>query len=165
MNRSALLFVFAMLATLGTARRVLAQTFPLETGPYAPFVAVNLDGGLALQSHGDGRRWLGAAAAGLGLYNGNHVWEATVGLRAVIHDRRELSVALARMGIENGLGFHAEGIWSFSDTAAGAGAGLSFSVLNAEGMVLFDSNRTKCLLLFLRLPVGLMIHVGHSRAP
>src|SRR5664279_1796708 len=101
-----MLSVLTVIATMGCARAAYAQTFPLETGPYAPFVAVNLDGGLAMQSHGDGLRWLGAAAAGLGLFNGNHVWEATLGLRDLVHDRHELTVALARLGIENGLGLH-----------------------------------------------------------
>ena len=158
--------MFAIFAGAAFPRPVLAQPDPIEASrPYAPFVDLNLDGGLAMQSPGTRLHWLGAAAAGLGFFNGSHVWEVTAGLRDVIAGRRELTVALARLGIQNGLGFHAEGLWSFTNSAAGAGAGLSFSLLNAEGVLLFDSARTRSLLLFLRLPVGLIIEAGRSHAP
>jgi hypothetical protein len=158
--------VFAILVGSSFPVPALAQSDPIEASrPYAPFTALNLDGGLAMQSAGTRLRWLGAAAAGLGFFNGSHVWEATAGLRDVFAGRRELTFALARLGIQNGIGFHAEGLWSFTSSAPGAGAGLSFSLLNVEGAVLFDSDRTRCLLFFLRLPVGLFIEAGRSHGP
>jgi len=158
--------VVAMFASMGSLHPAFAQPLRMELSrPYAPFVAGNLDGGLALESRDTQFRWLGAASAGLGLFNGNHVWEFTVGLRDILGERHELTLALARLGVENGLGFHAEGLWSFSDAAVGAGAGLSFSILNAEGVVLFDPSRTTCLLIFLRVPVGLIVRSVTRHGP
>lgn len=148
------------------ANSARAESLPLEASrPYSPFVALNLDGGLARNFASERFRWLGAASAGLGYFNGSHVWDFTVGLRDGLHDRRELMFSVARQGVENGLGFHAEGLCGFAPVAAGVGAGLSFSILNAEAAMLFDDARTKYLSLFLRVPVGLIIHSARSPAP
>jgi hypothetical protein len=159
----AALVVVAAIAHTSPAR---TETFPLEASrPYAPFVALNLDAGLARNFTRDRFRWLGAAAAGVGLFNGSHVWDFTAGLRDTLRDRRELTVSVARQGVENGFGFHAEGLCGLAPVAAGVGAGLSFSILNAEAAMLFDHPRTKYLSLFLRVPVGMIVHAARSHAP
>lgn len=155
--------VFALLGSTHAARA--QSSLPIEGRPYAPYIALNLDAGLDLGSRDNRRHWLGAAAAGLGLFNGSHVWELTAGLRNIVNHRNDLTVALARMGVDNGLGIHAEGIWSLTDSAAGVGAGLSFSILNLEGVALADKQRTRQVSLFLRVPIGLIIHAGRSRMP
>jgi len=160
------LAALALLASIASSRPARAETFPLEgSRPYAHFVALNLDGGLARSFASNRFRWLGAAAAGLGLFNGSHVWDFTVGLRDMLHDRRELTVSVARQGVENGLGFHAEGLCGFVPVASGVGAGVSFSILNVEAAMLFDRARTKYLSLFLRVPVGLIIHTARPHVP
>jgi hypothetical protein len=160
-----LLILIALVAPTESFRPAFAQSLPLEASrSYAWFIPLNLDGGLALNLDGARSRFLGAASAGVGIFNGSHVWECTAGLRDIFQDHREMAVALARSGVENGLGFHAEGLWGIAAAAAGAGAGLSFSIVNVEGSVLFDPHRTKYLSLFLRVPVGLMIHAATTRA-
>lgn len=158
----AVAWVFAL---MGSPHPAFAQPLAMATTrPYSSFVELNVDAGLALEFHDSRRHWLGAAATGLGLFNGNHVWEFTVGLRDTFKESHELTFALARLGVESGLGLHAEGLWSFSDGAVGAGAGLSLSILNLEGVALFDASRTKQLLLFLRVPLGLIVHAMRERA-
>jgi hypothetical protein len=166
--------------TLGglTSRRVLSSLIAAATvslgpeaprshaaeamGPprgYAPFVALQLDGGGArdLERHRSG--WLGAAAAGVGLYDGSHVWELTAGARGIRGDQRALTVSASRATVETGLGARAGALWDLDRRAAGFGGGVSFSVLNLEGDLVLDGNPTASLSLFVQVPVGLLAYL------
>jgi hypothetical protein len=141
------------------ARVASAEAFPLATGPaYRPFLAVNVEGGGARNIDADRFGWLAAGAAGLGFYDGNHVWDFTLGLRKVARDPYQVVLAAARIWVESGLSLHARSLWLPSHGDWGAGAGVGFSIIGAEAAVVFDEQRTKYAALYLHVPVGLILH-------
>lgn len=141
------------------ARVASAEAFPLATGPsYRPFFAVNLDGGVARNVDPGRFGWLAAGAAGLGFYDGNHVWDFTLGLRKIARDPYQVVLAASRIWVESGLGLHARTLWLPARGDWGAGAGVSFSIVGAEVATLFDGQRTKYAALYLHVPVGLILH-------
>jgi hypothetical protein len=128
--------------------------------PLAPFLSLDLDGGLARSS--EHSRWLllGAATAGLGLYNGLRVWTFNAGVRGMRNEGRAAVVAVSRTSVESGFGLHGGGLWDFGRAAPGVSAGLSLSLLNLQGDLLFDGARTCYLSLFVRVPVGFLAHLA-----
>ena len=141
--------------------RATAQT--LELAPkraYTPFASVDLDGGAARSL--ETSRWLllGAATAGLGLYDGSRIWSLSAGLRGVRGDERAALVTVSRSSVETGIGLHAGALWDLGRDAAGAAVGLSWSLLNLEGDLLFDGPRTRYVLLFIRVPVGFLTYIA-----
>jgi hypothetical protein len=128
--------------------------------PYARFVSVNVDGGVA--RGWEPSRWslMGAASAGLGLYDALHLWSFDAGIRGLRGDQRAVTAAVSRTSVESGLGVHAGPLWDLGRAVPGAAAGFNVSVVSLEGDVVFDSVRTRHLLLFVRIPAGFLAYLA-----
>lgn len=158
--RALLIATFASIwAPPRAAAQVLAAD-PDANRPYAPFVAVDLDGGVARSF--ETSRWLplGAATAGLGLYDGGRVWTVAAGVRGLRGHQRAAIVTVSRTSAGSGIGLHAGALWDLGRAAPGASAGLSMSVFNLQGDLVFDGPRTSYLSLFVRVPVGFLAHLA-----
>jgi hypothetical protein len=119
---------------------------------------MHVDAGAARSFARDRFGWLLAGAAGLGLYDGSHVWDFTLGLRKIERDPYQVTFSTSRTWVESGLGLHAQALWLPSPGTVGAGAGASFSLLEAQVAMLLDDSRTKYAALFVHVPVGLIVH-------
>jgi hypothetical protein len=126
----------------------------------ARFVAVDLDGGVARSS--ETSRWLllGAATAGLGLYDGVRILSFGAGIRGMRGDQRAVIATASRTSVGTGIGLHAGALWDLGRAAPGASAGLSLSVFNLQGDLLFDGPRTLYLSLFVRVPAGFLAYLA-----
>jgi hypothetical protein len=148
---------------LASARTAAGQSPPLASSrPYAPFISLQLDGGVARNF--ERGRWglLGGGGAGVGLYNGDHVWDFTADVRGVRADQRAIAISGARTTVENGLGLHAGVIWDLDRRAPGMRVGLSLSLLNLEGAIIHDGGPTTHLSLFVRVPVGFLAYLARG---
>lgn len=155
---AALVLAIAVFASPAPA---VAQT--MELAPkraYTSFASLDLDAGAARSL--ETSRWLllGAATAGLGLYDGSRIWSVAAGLRGLRGEERAAIVTVSRSSVETGIGLHAGALWDLGRDAPGASAGLSFSLLDLEGDLLFDGSRTRYLLLFIRIPVGFLTYIA-----
>jgi hypothetical protein len=126
---------------------------------------LDLDAGAAWEAEGGRWRLLGAATAGIGFYNGSRIWGLGAGLRGVRGDERAVIATASRMSVESGIGLHASALWDVGRAAAGAAAGVSFSVLNLEGDLLLDDPRTKFVSLFVRIPAGFLTYLAFGGRP
>jgi hypothetical protein len=149
----------AAFALIWDPPRAGAQVFSLEpesTRPNAPFVALDLSGGVARNF--EAPRWslLGAATAGVGLYNGKRVLSFAAGVRGLRNDQRALVVTASHITLGSGVGMHGGALWDFSRDAPGASAGLSLALFNLQADLLFDDARTFYLSAFLRVPLGFL---------
>jgi hypothetical protein len=126
------------------------------------FPTFHIDGGIArdLERH----RWQGliGAAAGVGLYDGTRLWELTAGAQA---GRRTVTIALDRTTVQTGLGVHGTALWDLERRAPGLGAGVSFSLLEVQGSVVFDDAVAGYVSVFLIVPVGFLIHLARGGRP
>ena len=154
-----------IVALTSTSAPTRATAQILAPGPdanraYVPFVALDLDGGVARNF--ETSRWLllGAATAGLGLYDGGRIWAMAAGVRGLRGDERAAIVTVSRTSVSSGIGLHAGGLWDLGRSAPGASAGLSLSVFNLQGDLVFDGARTSYLSLFVRVPVGFLTHLA-----
>ena len=157
------LLVLAIAAFTPIWRPPCATAQTVEMAPkraYTPFASLDLDGGAARNL--ETSRWLllGAATAGLGLYDGSRIWSLGAGIRGLRGDERAALVTVSRSSVETGIGLHAGALWDLGRSAPGAAAGLSFSLFNLEGDLLFDGPRTRYVLLFIRIPVGFLTYVA-----
>jgi hypothetical protein len=152
----------SLLAALALEARMAAGQRAIITPPrsYRPFVSLHLDGGGARNF--ERGRWglLGAAAAGVGLYDGDRIWDFTAGVRGVRGDQRAVTLEAARATVESGFGYRATVIWDLDRRAAGVGAGLGLSLLKLEGDIVFDGKPTVYALLFVSVPVGFLAHIA-----
>jgi hypothetical protein len=142
--------------------RATAQALALNPAPrraYAPFAALDLDGGVARGS--ETSRWLllGAATAGLGLYDGVRVWTVGAGMRGMRGEQRAALATVSRINVETGIGLHAGALWDIGRAAPGVSAGLSLSLFNLRGDLFFDAPCTGYLSLFIRIPAGLLAYI------
>jgi hypothetical protein len=153
-------FVSLALPSRASAQAMVQALAPDAGRPYAKFVTLDLDGGVARST--EHSRWLllGAASAGLGLYNGLRIWTFGAGIRGMRNDERAAIVTISRTGVESGLGLRWGGLWDLDRAAPGLSAGVSLSVLNLQGDILFDGARTCHLSLFVRIPVGFLAYLG-----
>jgi hypothetical protein len=126
---------------------------------YAPFASLHLDGGMARNF--DRHRWglLGGVAAGMGLYDGAHIWNFTAGVRGMRGDQRAVTISGARATVESGWGLSTAAIWDLDRKVPGIGAGVSLSLLTLEGDLVFDGTPTKYVSLFVSLPVGFLAYL------
>jgi hypothetical protein len=144
-----------LLAVILVAPPARAQTLlmPSTTGKVGFAVDADAGGGRAT-----GHGWGFYGGLGLGVYQ---VTDARyVGLTAtasyVPWQPFAFGVAAAIAHVQTGLGFGAgghvttHGVW-------GVHGGPSVSVLHLEGQIQFDDATTKAIVLFLRIPVGLIV--------
>jgi len=142
-----------------TAQALRVNPDQLKTAD-ARFVALDLDGGVARSS--EVSRWLllGAATAGLGLYDGVRILTFAAGIRGMRGDERAAIATVSRTSVGTGIGLHAGALWDLGRAAPGASAGFGLSVFNLQGDLLFDGARTCYLSLFVRIPAGFLAYLA-----
>jgi hypothetical protein len=161
----------SLLAFVGAtmnARPVVAEAVPPSSPAAAAaaaarsdvaFPAFQIEGGIArdIERH----RWVGlvGAAAGVGLYDGNRLWELTAGAQV---GRRVVTISLDRTSVQTGLGLHGTTLWDLDRRAPGLGVGVSFSLLEVQGSLVLDDPLAGYVSVFLRVPVGFLIHLGRG---
>jgi hypothetical protein len=123
------------------------------------FPAFRIEGGIARDL--EGHRWQGlaGAAAGLGVYDGDRIWELTAGAQA---GRPAVTISVDRTTVQTGLGVHGTALWDLDRRAPGLGAGVSFSLLEVQGGVVLDDGVAGFVSLFVNLPVGFLIHLARG---
>jgi hypothetical protein len=151
------LLVLALLGVAAPARAQLAPSGVRRLGP-----ALDLDGGGGRAS--DGHGWGGFGRLGAGVYLINDEQYAGLTATAAVASWRKpafgLSAAWAH--VETGLGATGGGEIT-TGGVVGFQAGLSLSVLHVEGQLLLDTPRTKALVFYLRIPLGLLYGVLKTR--
>jgi hypothetical protein len=127
---------------------------PLPVGHrIGPAVDLEIGGGRATAGHG----WGVLAGVGLGVFSltQSRVVGVTATASYVPWQPFAFGLAGAFAHVETGLGFGA-GAHVTTHAVWGVHAGPSLSLLHLEGQIQFDDRTTKALVLFLRLPVGLI---------
>jgi hypothetical protein len=151
---TASLAVLALWSLLPTSAG--AQSSGPDPG-YRRFVALDLDAGGARDS--SGWQLFGRAGAGLSLFDGQRLWTATVDVAGFRSDRRTVGLSGQFASVATGLGATVTVLRDVTEGAFGAGAGVSFSLVHVQALVFADEPRTKKLVFFVRVPVGLLGHV------
>lgn len=164
---SLLAFVGATMNARPVVAEVVPPSFPAAAASAATrgdvaFPAFQIDGGIArdLERH----RWVGlvGAAAGVGLYDGNRLWELTAGAQV---GRRMVTISLDRTTVQTGLGLHGTTLWDLDRRAPGVGVGVSFSLVEVQGSIVLEDRLAGYISIFLSVPVGFLVHLARGGHP
>ena len=111
-------------------------------------------------------RWraFGRVGAGLGHFDGQRLLSATLELGTHGASRTTLGLSGQIVSVQAGLGATATVLRDVSHGGYGAGLGVGFSFLQLQGLVFQNGPATRALTLFLRAPLGLLIHVWRARS-
>jgi hypothetical protein len=150
----------AVMAQAGTQGR-RALTFPQH--PTVPLLAVDADLGGSLALGGGHRTWFGRVGAGLSLWNGDRLIDVTAEFGGWLNERRTLGLGGRYLSAHTGLGATATVMREIAHDhqghgAWGAGAGVSFSLVNVQAVTFSSDPRASRFMLFVRVPLGLITH-------
>jgi hypothetical protein len=148
------------LGSLLAASDAAAQPLVFAAQPTVPLVAVDVDLGGSLAPGGEHRTWFGRIGAGLSLWNGARLIDVTAEWGGWRNQRTTLGLATRYLSAHTGLGATATVVREVgqNENAWGAGAGVSFSVVNLQAIVFASDPHATRVQMFVRMPLGLMAH-------
>ena len=158
--------IFTCLALLGAqflAPAPARAQAPRE--PFRRFIALDLDLGGARDLTAATNHAFARAGAGLAWLDGQYLLATEVEAARILSDRTTLGLGAQFVSIESGLGATITATRDLTHAGFGAGAGVSFSLLNLQALLFSDEPQTRAVLLFLRLPAGLFLHLARGGPP
>jgi hypothetical protein len=160
--------VSAALLILTAAAAVNAQApvpmVPALQEPTRRLWALDLDGGASRDlGPSGGWRAFGRIGAGLGWFDGQRLLGATLALGGHRSSRATLGLGGQIASVQSGLGATATVMRDLTHGGFGAAVGGSFSLLNVQAQIFQNGPSTRAVTIFLRAPLGLLLHIWRSR--
>jgi len=152
LTRAAVL-VLALVAVLSVERSAHAQILP--PGPKHPWLALDVEGGVASLPRTADWTFLGRVGAGLSLIDRYYVRSFALQAMTLGRGKQTIGLGAEMNAFASGLGASAAAMISL-DGEFGASAGCSFSVLHLEAQVHATEPVTAVVALTIRAPLGLI---------